>query len=142
MEGGGRTWVVHMKHETLCLSQWKQRHFEPYCGMQSIPHHGNNKKGGSLQDVRATYKSNWSPWKLKNEGGPTWCATQRRKHYRLNGKMEWLGEQKAKYLPSNLCKTLNVHGANQKPCQRWLWRKNGCAICLKCFSKINLIPFQ
>jgi hypothetical protein len=45
MEGHG---IVHMKHETRRLSQWMQWHFELYHGMQSIPHHGNNEKGGSL----------------------------------------------------------------------------------------------
>jgi hypothetical protein len=43
MEGHG---FVHMKHETLHFSQWKQSHFEVYHEMQSIPHHGNNEKMG------------------------------------------------------------------------------------------------
>jgi hypothetical protein len=33
-----------MKHETLRFSQWKQKHFEPHCGMQFIPTMGTMKE--------------------------------------------------------------------------------------------------
>lgn len=32
-----------------------------------------------------------------------------------------------------------MHDVNQNSCQRWWWRRNGHAICLKCFPKINIL---
>jgi hypothetical protein len=46
--------VVHAKYESLHLLQCKQKHFEQHCGMQSIPHHVHNNKGGSLLDLELT----------------------------------------------------------------------------------------
>jgi hypothetical protein len=37
------------------------KHLKSHHGMQSIPHHGNNKEGGSLNDPRVSRKCNGSP---------------------------------------------------------------------------------
>jgi hypothetical protein len=67
VEGHG---FVHMKHETLCLSQWRLKHLKMHHVMQSIPHHWNNEEG-ELLDLRANHKCNGSPQKLTDGGGPT-----------------------------------------------------------------------
>jgi hypothetical protein len=90
--------------------------------MQSIPHHGNNEEGGSLQYLKVGHKCNGSPHELTDGGGPTRCTTQRRKYYKVHGKVESLGKQKTKHSPLGLRKTSNVHGVNQKPCMNFKWR--------------------
>jgi hypothetical protein len=48
---------------------------------QFIPHHGNNEKGGSPSDLKVNHKCNKSTQMPKDGGSPTWCATQRKKHF-------------------------------------------------------------
>jgi hypothetical protein len=43
---------VHMKHETLHLSQWTQRHPKQYHEKSFIPHHGHNKENGSPLNLK------------------------------------------------------------------------------------------
>lgn len=50
--------VVHMKHETSCLSQWMSRHPKGCCGKQSILHHGHNGEGRSSLDLEIGHKWN------------------------------------------------------------------------------------
>jgi hypothetical protein len=47
-----------------------------FCEMQFVPHHGSNKSG-FLLDLRASYKCNESTLKVKDNGDPTWCVTER-----------------------------------------------------------------
>jgi len=53
VEGHG---FVQMKHDLFFL-QWNWRQFEPHDGMQSIPHHGNTKESGSLQDLKVGHNA-------------------------------------------------------------------------------------
>jgi hypothetical protein len=77
---------AHAKHETLSLSQWKQNHLKQHHLMQFISHHGNNEKDGSPLDLNVNHKCNKSTQMPKDGGGPTWCATQRKKHLTPNSK--------------------------------------------------------
>jgi len=61
---------AHAKHEAACLFQWKRRHFEQFCEIQFVPHHGSFK-GGSLLDLRVNHKCNESTLEVKDNGGPT-----------------------------------------------------------------------
>ncbi len=52
---------VHLKHETPHFSQWRRRHLKWHHEMQYVmPHHGNNKEGGSLLDLEVGHKCNES----------------------------------------------------------------------------------
>jgi hypothetical protein len=42
---------------------------------QFIFHHEHNKKGKSPLDTKVDHKCIESKWKIKIEGGPTWCKT-------------------------------------------------------------------
>ncbi len=52
--------------------------------------------------------------------------------------MEWPSKQKTKHPPLGLCKISSMHNVNQKSCQRWWWRRNGHAICLKFFPIVDI----
>jgi hypothetical protein len=43
--------------------------------------------------------------------------------------------------PPSLHMTWSALNVNQEPCQKWCWRRNGYAIFLKCFPKIDLLLF-
>jgi hypothetical protein len=44
----------------------------------------NNKKSGSLHDLKVGHKCNMSPQELQDGGGPIWCTIQRKKYWRLD----------------------------------------------------------
>jgi len=48
------------KHETLHLSQWTQKYSKQYHDMQSSPHHGCNKGGGSPWGLTSGHECNVS----------------------------------------------------------------------------------
>lgn len=141
-EKGGRTWVYSCeiwKHVSFTTkvkafqtTWWDAIHSPPW----------EQQRNGSLQDITVGHKCNGSSWELMNGENPTWCAKKKKKHEQVSGKVKWLGEQKAKHSPMGSHKTSSVHVANQKPCQKWSWKKNGCVIYLKCFLKTDLITFQ
>jgi hypothetical protein len=62
-------------------------------GCNPFPTMGARKKAsGSVTDLGAHHKCNESNQKLKDEGGPSWCATRRRYFWSLYKKLERLGE--------------------------------------------------
>jgi hypothetical protein len=48
------------KHETLHLSQWSQKWFTQYHGIQSSPHHGCNRGSGAHGGLTVGHKCNVS----------------------------------------------------------------------------------
>jgi hypothetical protein len=87
-------------------------------GWSLFPTLGTKKKGGSLHDLKASHKCSESPRELENGGGPIWCAMQRKKYWRLDEKVEQLGEQKAKHPHPSPHKTSRMYNANRKSCQK------------------------
>jgi hypothetical protein len=60
--------------------------------MEFVIHLGNNEKSGFLHDLKASHKCSESSKELQDGGGSIWCAMQRKKYWRLDEKVEQLGE--------------------------------------------------
>jgi len=50
---------VHVKHETLHLLWWRQKHLEWHHRMYFVPHHGSNKKDDSWIPMTCPLGNTW-----------------------------------------------------------------------------------
>jgi len=79
---------VPAKNETLHLLQLMQKHSTWHHGMQSSPHHGHNKGGGSPWGLTVNHRCNVLDREPKDGEGLTWSATQRKKHLKVDKKWD------------------------------------------------------
>ncbi len=90
---------------------------------------GTMKKSESPLNLKANYKCNKSTQMPKDEGGPTWCATQRKKHLTRYSKTLKGSIQKGEYI------SVGVH--SHCPNQYSLT----CFVYLNDYTVITYIPY-
>jgi hypothetical protein len=69
------------------LLQWTQKDLEQHHGMESFPHHGHIRRGGSPKGLMDGHKCNGIEQESKDGGDLTWSTMQKNKYLRANRSM-------------------------------------------------------
>jgi len=75
---------VHTKHKTSFFYNEYKKHSKQCHEKQFIHSHEQDKKSRSPLNIKVDHKCIESKRKIKNEGSPTWCITQKKKKKKTN----------------------------------------------------------